>query len=272
MRITVIVSTYNNPEWLEKVLWGYSAQDYPDFEMIVADDGSTDETRQCIDMIRANTGLELNHVWHEDLGFRKTIILNRAVTEARTDYILFTDGDCVPRRDFISVHSRFAKPGFFLSGGYFRLPLELSCSISREDITSGRAFNARWLYSHGVTKNPRLVKFILPDWGARFCNRFTTTLPTFKGCNASCWKADILKVNGFDERMQWGGEDREFGERLMNAGIRPRQIRYSAACVHLDHKRDYIPDTSDINATIRSETFKNKSKWTPYGIVKENPK
>ena len=130
MRVSVIITTYNQPEQLEKVMWGYAGQTYSDFELIVADDGSGPATTDVIDRVAAATGLEVLHVWHEDRGFRKTEILNRAILAAGGDYLVFSDGDCIPRDDFVAVHARLAAPRCFLSGGYIKLPAEASRAIS----------------------------------------------------------------------------------------------------------------------------------------------
>lgn len=138
MSIGVIISTYNNPTWLEKTLWGYTAQSLKADEIIIADDGSGGETRQLIDGYAGI--LPIKHVWHEDKGFRKTKILNEALKAATADYLVFTDQDCVPRNDFIETHVAFAEKGYILSGGYFKLPMSISRQLTREDIVSGRAF------------------------------------------------------------------------------------------------------------------------------------
>ena len=135
MRLSVIISTYNSPDWLEKVLWGYSAQSHRNFELLVADDGSTDETRRSIDTLRGQTGMTIRHIWHEDRGFRKCTILNRAIESAAADYLVFSDGDCIPRCDFLQTHARQARLGCFLSGGLFRLPIDVSRRINKDDIT-----------------------------------------------------------------------------------------------------------------------------------------
>ena len=103
MKITVIASTYNAEEWLEKVLLGYRCQTWRDFELIVADDGSRESTRALVERFAADYPVPLRHVWHEDEGYRRQEILNVAILEARHDYLLFTDGDCIPRRDFVQV-------------------------------------------------------------------------------------------------------------------------------------------------------------------------
>jgi len=121
MRISVIFTTYNSPRWLEKVIWGYQYQQFQDFEIIIADDGSTADTKQVIDRLRVETGLDLRHVWHEDKGFRKCRILNKAIAQAKNEYVVFTDGDCIPRNDFLAEHASHAEQGYFLSGSYFKL-------------------------------------------------------------------------------------------------------------------------------------------------------
>src|SRR5688500_12014657 len=114
MKVSVIISTYNAPDWLEKVLWGYSCQDHTDFEIIITDDGSGNDTQNVIRSFQQSSALEIHHLWHEDKGYRRQTILNQAILKAKTEYIIFTDGDCIPRRDFISTHVRHATKGCFL--------------------------------------------------------------------------------------------------------------------------------------------------------------
>lgn len=266
MHVSVIVSTYNAPEWLEKVLWGYASQRHRDFELIVADDGSTGETARVLHA-HATRGLPVRHVWQEDDGFRKSGILNKAIAAARTDYLVFSDGDCIPRADFLRVHAALARPRRFLSGGYVKLPMALSRAITRDDVTQGRAFSSSWLRARGGPGLRRLAKLALPPAAAAAADRLTTTRPTWNGHNASGWRRDILAANGFDERMQYGGQDRELGERLENAGIRGVQVRHRAVCVHLDHPRAYATAESIArNRRIRRATRAQGIPRTPFGI------
>ena len=158
MKITVIASTYNAEEWLEKVLLGYRCQTWRDFELIVADDGSRESTRALVERFAADYPVPLRHVWHEDEGYRRQEILNVAILEARHDYLLFTDGDCIPRGDFLSTHLRLRRPGRFLSGGYHKLPMQTSLAIGAEDIASGRCFDVAWLKAHGMPASHRNLK------------------------------------------------------------------------------------------------------------------
>jgi glycosyltransferase involved in cell wall biosynthesis len=267
LKISVIFTTYNSPAWLEKVLWGFHYQTDRNFELVIADDGSGDETRAVIEGFRSDSHLDIVHVWQEDDGFQKCRVLNKAVVAARGDYIVMTDGDCIPRSDFVAVHREYAEPGHFLSGGYIKLPLSVSEAITREDIAEGRCFDREWLRDKGF-KPP--LKIIATPRQAVILNYLTLTNRTWNGHNASCFKQDALMVNGFDERMKYGGLDCEFGGRLLNAGIKAKQIRYSAICVHLDHARGYVNDEDwRNNRIIRKTSIREKLIETPQGIKQQ---
>lgn len=267
MKASIIMSTYNAEEWLEKVLWGFSVQTEKDFEIIIADDGSLPKTKELIDRLRPQIGIPISHVWHEDNGFQKTQILNRAIVASHSDYLVFTDGDCVPRKDFVASHLKFRQQGFFLSGGYFKLPMDISKTITKQDIISQNCFNLDWLKGIGLKNSFKNSKLIVSDFWAGFLNFITTTKPSWNGHNASGWKKDIIAVNGFNQDMQYGGEDREFGERLNNFGVKSKQIRYSAICVHLDHERNYANEESKIkNLEIRKFNKKHHITVAKNGI------
>lgn len=269
MTLSVIFTTYNAPEWLEKVLWGYQAQRFRDFEVLVADDGSGAPTREVIDRMSRLVDYPLRHVWQEDEGFRKCVILNKAIGEASADYLVFSDGDCIPRGDFLEVHASRRKPGKFLSGGYFKLPMDLSRAIGREDILSGDCFSVPWLRARGLKRSVKSTKLSATGSLAEVLNLVTPTNASWNGHNASGWKKDLLAVNGYDERMRYGALDRELGERLMHHGIYGLQVRYSAVCLHLDHARGYVNDRDlAANAAIREATRRDKADWTSSGIIK----
>lgn len=269
MKVSVIISTYNNPAWLEKVLWGYECQTYKDFEIIIADDGSGEPTKLLLEQFMNSSSLEIKHVWHPDNGFQKSACLNKAILASSTAYLIFSDGDCVPRKDFVEVHVKNAEQGYFLSGGYFMLPMKTSLELTREDIVNGNSFNIKWLYQHGLKRTYKSLKLTSRGYGQKLLNQITPTKATWNGHGASGWKKDVLAVNGFNEEMQYGGQDRELGERLVNYGIKGKQIRYSAICIHLDHKRGYkTAESIAKNKKIREETRKQKKVWTESGIKK----
>ncbi len=239
------------------------------FEVVIADDGSDERTRQMLDRITPHLTFPLRYVWQPDAGFRKCRIVNRGILATRSEYIVVTDGDCIPRSDFLATHLRLRRPGYFLSGGAVRLPMELSRLIGKEDILTGRCFDREWLKEHGLKRSFRNNKLTTSAGWAAFLNAVTPAGATWNGGNASGWKSDLLRVGGYDERMEYGGEDRELGERLMNAGIKGRQVRYSAVLLHLEHGRGYAHEEAWArNRAIRKETARAKSIWTPYGLPK----
>jgi len=269
MKFGVIITTYNSPLWLEKVLWGYENQTDKNFEVIIADDGSDEATEIVIYNFRRRNKLKLLHVWHKDKGFRKTEILNKAIEATACGYLMFTDGDCIPRNDTVATHKRYAKKGRFCSAGYFKLTMPVSELITEDDIKSGDVFDKQWLISKGQPENSKFLKLTATGFTQHAFNFLTPTKETWNGANSSAFKADIIAVNGFDERMQYGGLDRELGERLENNGINGMQIRYSAVCLHLDHERGYAaPEIWEKNSNIRKAVKKNKLKWTKFGIIK----
>ncbi|MGD2215123.1 MAG: glycosyltransferase family 2 protein [Gemmatimonadales bacterium] len=267
MSLSVILTTYNSPEWLEKVLWGYAAQDTSDFEIVIADDGSGPATRAVVDRLGAETELRLVHVWHEDRGFRKCEILNKAILVSSGDYLVFSDGDCIPRRDFLSQHRRLRRSGRFLSGGYIKLPLPISQAITPEHILIGQATDPTWLRSQGLKPTRKMLRLLSGSRLGSLLDSLTPTRPTWNGHNASAWREDVVAANGYDERMVWGGLDRELGERLENAGVRGVQVRHRAVVIHLDHPRGYASeDGVRTNAQVREETRRTHRTRTEDGL------
>ena len=266
---SLIISTYNNPAWLQRCLWGYACQDRHDFEVIIADDGSGDETRALIEGMKPGLPFPVRHVWHEDHGFRKCAILNRGIEASRSDYLIFSDGDCVPRADFVSQHLRLREPSLYLGGGYCKLTMEVSHRVDRQVIERQQHVDLDWLKANGLPRKKRSLKlWARPGWRERLLNGVTRTQPRWAGNNASGWKADLVRVNGFDERMGYGGEDLELGERLTNAGVCGKQIRFSAICIHLDHARGYVaPEMRVANRRIRDVVRMNRSTWTEHGLA-----
>jgi glycosyltransferase involved in cell wall biosynthesis len=269
MKLSIIISTYNSEEWLSKVLFGYSLQTENDFEIIVADDGSTNKTKQVIDSFQHKFKNPIVHVWQEDDGFQKTKILNKAILKSKCDYLLFSDGDCIPRKDFVLQHVKYKQTGYFLSGGYFKLPFLISNEITLDDIKSQKCFSLSWLKSKGMKWSLKANKLTNHTVFSKFMNFITPTKRSWNGHNSSGFKKDILAVNGFNELMQYGGEDRDLGERLHNYGILSKQIRYSAICLHLEHERNYASEQVwKANNEIRKFNKRNKVTYIQNGIDK----
>ncbi len=267
--IGVVITTYNQPQWLHKTLIGYESQDDVNFQVLIADDGSKHPTKDVIQHFISRGKLQIQHIWHPDDGFQKCQILNKTISQTTCDYIIFTDGDCIPEPGFIRKHKELATPGYFLSGGYVKLTTPVSQAISDSDITSGNIFNLQWLKKKGQPACHKLWKLINTPLIKQLLNFITPTKATWNGMNSSTWTKDIIACNGFNEDMQYGGLDRELGERLLNWGLKGKQVRYTVNCLHLDHPRAYDnPETWKKNYAIRNEVKKTGRYWVENGIKK----
>lgn len=248
-QVSLIISTYNRPAALDRVLAGVAAQTVVPAEVLVADDGSGDDTRHRIAAWRRRLPCPLRHVWHEDDGFRKTTILNQAVVEAEasSDYLVLLDGDCVPHRRFIEDHRRLAEPGYWVQGRrcFIKEPW-----VSR--FVPGKSSVLFWALTGRLTGVAKA--FRLP-WPVVQRNQGQRGII---GCNQAVWRGDLEAINGFDEEYAgWGiGEDSDMGARLYHLG-RPRKFVHGHAVVfHLNHpapSKDHVPRSqARLQETIRS--------------------
>ncbi len=268
IKVSVLFTTYNQPEWLWKTLLGFKHQTFRDFEIIIADDGSGPETKAVIEEFQSlDKTPPVHHLWHEDQGFQKTVILNKALAASKGEYLIFTDGDCIPSSSFVQTHLDFRKNGHFLSGGAIRLPKDLSDLISDDDILQKRCFDYKWLRKNGMPWSIHNLKAVDSGLCKSLLSAASFADKTWNGNNSSCWRVDAMRVKGFDERMQYGGEDCEFGDRLKNCGVKPISVRYHAKTLHLDHGRPYVNDQAKArNDEIRKTTQVENLKVTKYGL------
>ncbi len=239
MLISVVITTYNRPDALERVLAASIAQYDPSYELIVADDGSTDATRETVERIAENSPVRIEHVWHPDEGFRVSTIRNKGVARARGEYIIFLDGDCVPQHDFVMRHRMLAAEGAVITGSRILLDETLTRDVidrklSLPDQTPGFWLKQR-LGGHANKIAPIFVK--LPDRSWRQLDRFKWR--GIKGCNMSAWRSDLEKVNGFDENfVGWGHEDADLVVRLANCGVHRKLGAYATEIFHLWHREN----------------------------------
>jgi glycosyltransferase involved in cell wall biosynthesis len=238
MRTAVIVTTYNRPDALAAVLEAYLAQTGAAFEVLVADDGSTAETRDTVERYAARASFSLRHIWQEDDGFRAAAARNRALAATAADYIIFTDGDCVPRRNFVSQHCALAEPGHFLAGNRILLSENFTCRALAEQLPLHDWGMPRWLSARLTGDINRWLPLLtLGDgsWRVGAPDRWAGV----KTCNLSAWRADLVRVNGLDESYSgWGLEDSDLVIRLLHAGIRHKSARFAAPVLHLWHREN----------------------------------
>ena len=238
MRIAVIVTTYNRPDALAAVLAGYLAQHDTEFELLVADDGSTDDTRRVVDEFKARAKFPVTHVWHEDQGFRAAAIRNRALAATRADYIVFSDGDCVPGPYFVAQHRKLAVRGWFVAGNRVLLSAGFTNRVLREQLPIQEWSLGHWLTAWVKRDINRWLPLVtLPD--SSFRRSAPQRWEGVKTCNLAAWRADLLRVNGLDETYSgWGLEDSDLVIRLLHAGVQHKSARFTAPVFHLWHNEN----------------------------------
>ena len=236
MRIAVIVTTYNRPDALAAVLEGYFAQDTHAFELIIADDGSTDETRRLIEGYARRAPFPVKHVWQEDRGFRAAAARNRALAATDVDYVIFSDGDCVPPARFVGRHRALAEPGYFVAGNRILLSERFTGDVLRGRVAIHEWSHGQWVHAWLRGDVNRLLPLLtLPDGPLR--KRAPRRWEGVKTCNVAAWRADLERANGFDEAYAgWGLEDSDLVIRLTHAGIMHKSARFAAPVFHLWHK------------------------------------
>jgi glycosyltransferase involved in cell wall biosynthesis len=236
--ISVVVTTYNRPDALQAVLKGCFRQTDTNFEIIVADDGSGEATRDCVAALRASAPVPLQHVWQPDEGYRLAMARNRGILAASGDYILVLDGDCIPRRNYIEQHRKLARPGFLVTGSRVLLSQDATARVLAGTLdmqTAGLVELARLRRRGAINKLAQLL-FTLPDVG-RERRRFSYR--RIKGCNMGIWRADLERVNGFDESFRgWGHEDADVVVRLFNAGVMRKDGAFATEVLHLWHREE----------------------------------
>ena len=244
MKTSVIAITYNWPEALQRLLASLAAQTRLPDEVIVADDGSGEATRALVERMARDFPVPLRHVWQEDRGFRAARARNRGIAASRGDYVILLDGDMLLHPRFVAHHLTLAERGFFLQGGRIKATREETAKL----LAGGKPVFAPWSRAdfHEFDGTKRLYAFRQP-WLARWKSR-SRNGGRVMSCNMSFWRDDLLRVNGFDERMEgYGAEDRELVARLENAGLRRRALKWAALAVHLWHSSRAQPDVDDLS-------------------------
>ena len=255
----VLVSTYNRPKALDLVLEGLSLQTVKPDQVVIGDDGSTDETTQVIDKWRA-LGLSIEHCWHEDRGFRKTVIMNQAIRNAGADYLIFMDGDCIPFPSFVEDHLAFRQSGCVLAGGRILASKDLTRDLESRAQRFPEISRFDWWKLSLTGKINRWTPLVkLPDGAWRL--RQSMKWELLRGCNFSVDRTSLVSVNGFDETIDgWGMEDSDLAVRLINLGLKIKSLRFAAPQLHLWHKeedRSKLHRNVDfLNDTIRTRRIR----------------
>lgn len=230
---SLIITTYNWPQALRLSVESVFSQTVLPKEIIIADDGSKEETRETIDQLRKHSPIPIIHVWQPDEGFQAAKIRNRGIAAASSEYIVFVDGDNILERHFIEDHIFYAQTRRCVCGKR----VKLTSSATNRILTTGSFVNPFFL-------SPRIVfgynlYAIRNRW---LCNRTIREIANYqprvraRSCNMAFWKSDAVSINGFDENYTtWGLEDYDFALRMRHAGVALKCIQFSALQYHLYH-------------------------------------
>ncbi|MFH2092443.1 MAG: glycosyltransferase family 2 protein [Pseudomonadota bacterium] len=257
MKISVIVSTYNRPDALVRVLDGLYHQTWLPDEIIMADDGSTHETRQAIEPYLSDSRTRCIHVWQEDKGFRAARIRNMAIKASSGDYLILLDGDCIPEKHFIEDHAGLAQKGYFFQGKRVIVSKTIekgfdykTCNLTGKLMV--HALKKEISNRHHIIRIPFFPSYTI------------SRLSGVRSCNMGMFKTDIWAVNGFNHEFEgWGREDSELVARLFKFGLKRKENPFKAICFHLWHhenKRNSLEKNDKIlKQVLESESFICKS-------------
>jgi glycosyltransferase involved in cell wall biosynthesis len=243
--ISVIVTTYNREDALDAVLRALARQTDPNFEVVIADDGSRPATAETVNAWKKRARFTLDHAWQEDDGFRAAEIRNRAILLSRGAYCIFLDGDCIPRPDFVATHRRLAERGWFVTGNRALMSQSLTATVLQQRLEPGVWRLGEWLRQRLRGGINRLAPLLSLPLGVLRKLRFSAWRGA-RSCNLAVWRSDLDRVDGFDAAYSgWGKEDSDLLVRLLRAGIRRKDGVFATGILHLWHPeadRSQLPE------------------------------
>ena len=276
MKIAVTVATYNQPDALAAVLEGYLNQSDKSFELIIADDGSTADIAELVKKYQARAPFPVKHIWQEDNGYQASAIRNRAIAATSADYIVYTDGDCVPPVDYVANQRALAEPGWFLAGNRLLLSQAFTQKVFQEKLPIYKWQFRDWLSAYKSGFIERLLPLIRLMHLGPFRKLTPQRWKGAKTCNLSAFRQDLLFVNGMDESYTgWGMEDSDLVIRLLRAGIRHKSARLSVPVLHLWHRENdrskLLENQQRLKAVIAATHIRAIRGVDQYLSAQENP-
>lgn len=259
LKTALLISTYNWPAALNVVLKSVLLQSVMPDEILIADDGSKEETKTLIENYQQKCPVPIKHFWQEDLGFRKSRILNQAVAGTDADYIIQVDGDCILHSKFVEDHINARVKETYLYGARVNILPEYVNEVLENEIVSFGYFSKE-------IKNKTRALHI--PFLASFYKVHKAYSDKFRGCNVSFWRNDFIAINGYNEDYEgWGREDSDLVIRMGNKGVLAKRLRYAGIVFHIHHKINSRANF-DKNDDMQNQTIANKVVWIENGISK----
>lgn len=264
MIISLIVATYNRPDALNLVLQSLETQTDRNFEVIIADDGSTDDTRYLINQFKSKSSLSIIHAWQEDLGFRLAGVRNLATQRCNGKYLIFLDGDCIVQPDFIARHRSLAQPNHMVTGGRILIGEKLTTDLLKIGKWDFDNFKKN-LFIYRLTGQINKILSLYIKFGSFSWRDYPDFIwRRIKGCNLACWKHDAIAIGGFDETITgWGHEDADFVFRLFDNGITRKSGSWSTEVLHLYHPMSNKENAEENEKKVRARILAKSKKNIP---------
>ena len=259
MLVSLIITTYNRPDALLLVLKSVERQTTIPLNIIIADDGSNNETKEVIKIFQTSTQLNVIHSWQKNKGFRAAKSRNKAIAKSNADYLILIDGDMVLHPEFVQDHINNSEIGYFIQGARVLLTKETT-----QDVLSGARENFSF-FSLGIKNRKNLIH---SNFLSKIFLKKKNFLRGIKTCNMSFFKKDCLNINGFNEDFEgWGREDSEFAVRLLNSGTIRKNLHFNIIQFHLWHDENIRVSLRE-NDLILKSSLDSQSKWCNNGIDK----
>lgn len=252
----------------EFIFAGLQRQTLRDFELIVADDGSGPAMKELVDRMKKQVSFPVRHLWQEDVGFRKNIMLNKAIEASHTEYLVFIDGDCVPHRKFLEDHWSNHRENNVLCGRRVNLSEHMTRRLTAQTIASGahEKLSVPMLVDGLLGRSSNLEDAIRIENAAlrRLLHRNKVRI---LGCNFSVEKRLLEQINGFNEDYQapGRGEDSDIAFRLGLIGAQFKTLRYLAVLYHLYHPPTKVGEE---NKRIHEQVMESRNPVCANGLRK----
>jgi glycosyltransferase involved in cell wall biosynthesis len=259
LRPSVVITTYNWPQALELALQALARQDMLPHEVVVADDGSREDTRAMLERVAKDYPVPLRHSWVEDKGFRVSLARNRAIAATSGDYVLLLDGDMVAHPRFVADHVWAGKPNTFVQG------MRVLTDEEGRDRLLAHEMDQLGFFDRGLTRRRHTLR-IPPLAALSLRTTEGQSGNAIKTCNQGWWRDDLVRLNGFDERFEgWGREDKDLAVRAFHAGLKRRSLRFAGLATHLYHRERHEEGASP-NDGLLADTRATGRVRSPLGL------
>ena len=272
IRVSIIVAVYSDIEALNLIIQSLKTQTYKNFEVVIAEDNNSKEMKTYVSNIK---DLDVKHTFHEDQGVRKTRSVNNGILASEGDYLIFIDGDCVPYSTFIESHVKLSETGYLVSGRRVNLGPKYAGYLRNKKLSPmklERSYALRFLdiALDAVERHAEAGLYFSADgfiYNTFLKNRTSST--SILGCNYSCFKQDMIKINGYDEGYGETavGDDTDLEWRFKALGLKLKSAKNIANIFHLYHVRNLKGDSFSRNELKKMyENKKNNIFFCKQGL------